>query len=154
MATRGIVAHSLSESANTWQGRYSHWDNYPERMTYVLGELVARDGVDKVIKTLITDTASWSQIEPMAKSGTPNLYEDKALIEGYGYAHTDVELDDPSALFTNDDTEFAWCDYVYIIHHDYLEVRTIVRDEKTSLLTTEPLTFHAWDTIAIKEVTA
>jgi hypothetical protein len=123
-------------------------------MTYVLGELVARDGVDKVIKTLITDTASWSQVEPMAKSGEPSLYEDKALIEGYGYAHTDIELDDPYALFTDTDTDFAWCDYVYIIHHDYLEVRTIVRDETTHLLTTEPLSRHAWDTIAIKAVTA
>lgn len=145
MATRGIVAKATK---NGWEGRYCHWDNYPERMTYALGALVARDGVDKVIQTLITDTASWSQIEPLAKSGTPNLYEDKALVEGYGYAHTDIALDDDGALFTHKDTELAWCAYLYIIHETHLEVRRIEHDEKGNDVTIFEKSYP-WENIAI-----
>lgn len=149
MATRGIVARATNEG---WQGRYTHWDNYPERMVYVLGELVARDGVDKVVQTLITETPSWSQIEPLAKSGEPNLYEQHALVEGYGYAHTDVTLDETD-LFTQNDTELAWCEWLYIIHDTMLEVRRIERAENGHDVTVYHNAFP-WESIAIKEVTA
>jgi len=145
MATRGIVARATSEG---WEGRYSHWDNYPQRMVYVLGELVARDGVDKVIQTIITDHPSWSQIEPLAKSGQESLYEPNQLVEGYGYIHTDVTVEE-SDLFTHNDTEFAWCEWLYIIHPDRLEVHAITADDKTDLVSS-----HTWESIALKGVEA
>ena len=149
MATRGIVARATNEG---WEGRYTHWDNYPERMVYVLGELVARDGVGKVVQTLITDTPSWSQIEPLTKSGVPNLYEQHALVEGYGYAHTDVTLED-SDLFTQNDTELAWAEWLYIIHDTMLEVRRIDRAENGHDVTVYHNAFP-WESIALKEATA
>lgn len=149
MATRGIVARATNEG---WEGRYTHWDNYPQRMIYALGEIVARDGVDKAIQTLITDTPSWSQIEPLAKSGVPNLYEQHALVEGYGYAHTDTTLEE-SDLFTHTDTELAWAEWLYIIHETMLEVRRIDKDENGNDIAI-PHTSFTWESIAIKEVTA
>jgi hypothetical protein len=149
MATRGIVARATNGG---WEGRYTHWDNYPERMVYVLGELVARDGVDKVIQTIITETPSWSQIEPLAKSGEASLYEVSQLVEGYGYKHTDVTLED-SDLFTHNDTELAWAEWLYIIHETTLEVRRITRDENGNDVTYHHTSFP-WESIAIKEVTA
>jgi hypothetical protein len=149
MATRGIVARATNEG---WEGRYTHWDNYPERMVYVLGELVARDGVDKVVQTLITDNPSWSQIEPLAKSGVPSLYEVNQLVEGYGYIHTDVTVEE-SDLFTQNDTELAWAEWLYIIHETMLEVRRIDRDENGNDVTVYHNAFP-WATIALKEVEA
>jgi hypothetical protein len=121
-------------------------------MVYVLGELVARDGVGKVVQTLITDTPSWSQIEPLTKSGVPNLYEQHALVEGYGYAHTDVTLED-SDLFTQNDTELAWAEWLYIIHDTMLEVRRIDRAENGHDVTVYHNAFP-WESIALKEATA
>jgi hypothetical protein len=149
MATRGIVARATNEG---WEGRYTHWDNYPERMVYVLGELVARDGVDKVIQTIITETPSWSQIEPLAKSGEASLYEVNQLVEGYGYKHTDVTVEDTD-LFTQNDTELAWAEWLYIIHDTMLEVRRIDRAENGHDVTVYHNAFP-WESIAIKEVTA
>jgi hypothetical protein len=151
MSTRGIVAHATT---NGWRGRYVHWDNYPERMVYALGELIERDGRATVVNTICYEQPSWSQIEPMAKRGEANLYEQHLLVEGYGYAHTDIELADPSAWFTQDDTDLAWCAYLYIIHEDYLEVREIRKDTETGLDTTTAHSVHQWDTIAIRPVTA
>lgn len=153
MATRGIVAHATSKG---WRGRYAHWDNYPERMVAVLGELVARDGRSAVAHTLCYEHASWSVIDPLAKpseAGEPSLYEAHACVTGYGYAHTDTSLDDPSAWFTHEDTELAWCEWLYIIHETMLEVRRIVRDENGKDVTVYENAFP-WESIATHEVTA
>jgi hypothetical protein len=149
MATRGIIAKATSEG---WEGRYSHWDNYPERMVNVLGELVARDGVAKVIRTLITDNPSWSQVEPLAKRGESGLYDQHRLVEGYGYAHTDVTIEE-SDLFTSKDVELAWAEWLYIIHETMLEVRKIEQTESGHDYTVHHSTY-SWESIAIKEVTA
>lgn len=153
MATRGIVARATNEG---WQGRYAHWDNYPERMVEVLGELVARDGLDKVIQTLITQTPSWSIIDPLTKPsevGEPSLYEAHTCVTGYGYAHTDVEVSDPSALFTHKDTDLAWADWLYVIHETMLEVRRIVRNENGQEVTVYE-NAYPWESIAPQEATA
>lgn len=155
MATRGIVAHS-TRNGNGWRGRYVHWDNYPERMVGVLGELVARDGTSSVAHTLCYDHASWSIIDTLAKpseAGEPSLYEANACVTGYGYAHTDTSLDDPSAWFTDEDTELAWCEWLYIIHADRLEVRRITKDENGNDVAIFDKA-HPWESIAIQEATA
>jgi hypothetical protein len=125
MATRGIIAE---RTASGWQGRYCHWDNYPKRIVGVLKQLVNRDGLSKVTQVLIRETASWSQVEPMATKGVPSLYEERALVEGYGYAHTDVSVTDDSTMFRETDTDFAWCEWLYLIDDTGVEVRSISAD--------------------------
>ena len=151
MATRGIVAHA---TANGWRGRYVHWDNYPQRIVEVLGELVARDGRSAVAHKLCYEYASWSSLDPRASKNNENsLYEQHETVEGYGYAHTDTELTDPSAWFTQDDTDLAWCDYLYVIHETLLEVRRIARNDKGEDFTVYENSFP-WESIAISEATA
>lgn len=131
MATRGIVAVSTASEANgwklAWRGRYSHWDNYPERMVGVLGMLMARDGFEKVTSTLIDAHASWSSIDPWqtVESAVGMDYDPNAVVEGYGVTHLDIEKDDPSSVFTDTDDELAWAEWLYIIYPDMLEVRRI-----------------------------
>lgn len=120
-----------------------HWDNYPKRMVGVIAELVARDGIEQVCKTLISDNPSWSQVEPMATTGTSSLYEQHKLVEGYGYAHTDVTLED-SDLFTHADKELAWADYLYVITDVSLEIYNIERNAEGHDV---PMHYasHAWN---------
>lgn len=128
MATRGIVAVSTAtDNGKTWKGRYSHWDNYPERMVSVLGSLVARDGIDKVVSTLIDSHASWSSIDAGQTLEHANEldYSPEAVVVGYGVTHLDIQKDDPSSMFTDADDELAWAEWLYIIHPDILEVRRI-----------------------------
>ena len=136
MSTRGIIAYRTQRG---WSGRYCHWDNYPSHIVPTLGEIVARDGVLLAIKTLITDTGSWSVINPHTTDTESN-----AWIEGYGVKHLDTDSNNPSAMYTQDDTDFSWCEWLYIIHKDHLEVRKIYADN-------EPTTFHSshsWDSIS------
>lgn len=154
MATRGIVAHATTNGG--WRGRYVHWDNYPERMVGVLGELVARHGRSTVAHTLCYEHASWSIIDPLAKpseAGEPSLYEAHACVTGYGYAHTDIELTDSSAWFLAGDTELGWAEWLYIIHEDFLEVRRITRNDKGEDITVYENAFP-WASIAPEGVTA
>lgn len=152
MATRGIVAIATNEG---WKGRYVHWDNYPERIVGVLAELVQRDGIEKVRQTLIADNPSWSIIEPLAKpskAGEPSLYEQHKCVTGYGYVHTDI--DDPDGYYyTQDDTELAWADWLYVIHDDGLEVRRVERNEQGHDVPVYA-DYHPWAFISPNGVTA
>lgn len=143
MATRGIIAHATE---NGWQGRYSHWDNYPEHIVGSLALLVMRDGVEKVVETLITNNASWSSIDPFASEENGH-----ALVLGYGHAHTDVTVEDTATMFTHTDTELAWAEWLYIIHTDILEVRRIERDMNGNDVTVYQ-NAYTWDSITPKEV--
>lgn len=152
MATRGIVAHATSNGG--WRGRYVHWDNYPERIVGVLGELVARDGRANVAHKLCYEHASWSSLDPTAsKSNENSLYSQHETVEGYGYAHTDIELTDSSAWFINGDTELGWAEWLYIIHETMLEVRRIFRNDKGEDITVYENSFP-WESISPEWVTA
>lgn len=125
-------------------------------MVGVLGELVARHGRANVAHTLCYEHASWSIIDPLAKpseAGEPSLYEAHACVTGYGYAHTDTELTDPSAWFLAGDTELAWAEWLYIIHEEMLEVRRIFRNENGEEVTVYENAFP-WASIAPEGVTA
>lgn len=150
MATRGIVAIATKEG---WNGRYTHWDNYPQRMVGVLAELVARDGLEQVTKTLVSDNPSWSVIDPTTKpsvTGEPSHYEQHKCVTGYGYVHTDIDALE-NALFTQSDTDLAWCDWLYIMSDTGLEVRKIERDENGNDVTIHE-SLHTWESIAITAV--
>lgn len=141
MATRGIIA---VQRANGWRGRYVHWDNYPERIVPIIGRLVERDGATKVVETLINNNQSWSSInDTQTKYAEPyEALENDSVVEGYGTIHTDLEPDDPSAWFTEADTELAWAEWVYVIRQHGVEVLKVVKQDGKDIV--EPSNFHAW----------
>lgn len=121
MATRCLIAEP---TATGWQGRYCHWDGYPDSKVGDLLALVLRDGLEKVRQTIIHDNYSWSSIDLNA-AALPDIQQDGRfkLVEGYGIAHLDVPADDP--IFTQDDKEFGWAEYLYILADDGLESYSI-----------------------------
>ncbi len=98
MATRAIIAVKRSQG---WRGRYAHWDNYPERMVGVLGQLAHRDGLTQVVTTLINDNPSWSIINPDTR-GYENdpLTRTETLRKGYGIVHDDMYKDSDHSWYT------------------------------------------------------
>lgn len=145
MATRGIIA---VQRASGWRGRYVHWDNYPERIVPIIGRLVERDGATQVVTTLINDNQSWSVLDDAQK---PYSEEDKEMayaegaIEGYGVIHTDMTPNDPSAWFTEDDTELAWAEWVYVIRDFGVEVLKVTREDGVDVA--KPDALHLWEEI-------
>jgi hypothetical protein len=121
MGTRSVVAIPQGDS---WKGRFVHWDGYPAGVGSALGELVERDGLEKVIATIVTGkNYSWSSLKvdqidltkvkgvranaPYGRYeyGTPEYsawefkrsYGDGRFkcVVGYGIAHTDTEFTTP-----------------------------------------------------------
>lgn len=139
MATRGIIA---VQRADGWRGRYAHWDNYPERIVPIIGRLAKRDGLAKVVTTLVNDNQSWSIIDD---SPNREFYDEKNIIDGYGAVHDDLEPNDPSSWFTEEDTELAWAEWVYVIRDIGLEVMKVVNDGTQDKAV--PYEFHLWEEI-------
>ena len=144
MATRGIIA---VQRADGWRGRYAHWDNYPERIVPVIGRLVERDGITKVVTTLINNNQSWSVIDDKQEFFPVTLTENEndSVVVGYGVIHTDLEPNDPSSWFTDEDTELAWAAYVYVIRHSGVEVMKVVREGDADVAV--PDQFYLWEEI-------
>lgn len=146
MATRGIIAVARAGDG-AWRGRYAHWDNYPERIVPVLGRLVERDGATKVVETLINNNQSWSVVDDKQELDDPLLGNDTdSVILGYGRIHTDLEPNDPSSWFTEDDIELAWASYVYVIHHSGIEVMKVEKNDEGHDVAV-PDKFHLWEEI-------
>ena len=121
MATRSIIAE-VSESG--WQGRYVHWDGHPKTKLDQLLLLVARDGLQTVTKTIIHDNYSWSSIDPFTQEKDSEQWK---FVEGYGYAHNDIE-EPRQYMFTEKDTEFAWAEYLYVLGLRGIQVWTASTD--------------------------
>lgn len=121
MATRSIVAEV---SGTGWRGRYCHWDGHPATKVNQLLLLVARDGVETVTHTLIHDNYSWSSIDPFTKQKDDEQWK---FVEGYGYAHNDLE-ENQQFMFTEADTTFAWAEYLYVFGDTGLQVWTAETD--------------------------
>lgn len=145
MATRGIIAVAKAGDG-AWRGRYAHWDNYPERIVPVLGRLVGRDGATKVVETLINNNQSWSVIDDKEKIDDPLVEDTTSVIVGYGRIHLDLEPNDPSSWFTEDDIELAWAEWVYVIHHSGIEVMKVVKNDEGNDVAV-PDKFHLWEEI-------
>jgi len=110
MSTRSIIAEPHGDG---WRGRYCHWDGSPVSKLPELTALVLRDGVDEVRTALLHNRLSWSSIDPNAQNGVHYGRDDLGYVKGYGFAHTDMEANEP--FFTQSDTEFAWAEYLYIL---------------------------------------
>jgi hypothetical protein len=118
MSTRSIIAEP---TATGWQGRYCHWDGYPQAKETELFLLVTRDGIDKVRKTIIHDHLSWSCLDLDKSELGPHDSDGRfKLVEGYGVAHLDMEPGE--GLFTDKDSDFGWAEYLYILKDDCLEM--------------------------------
>ena len=145
MATRGIIA---VQRAGGFRGRYVHWDNYPNRMVDVLGNIAKRDGLTKMVTTLINDNASWSVIDDQQGTEDKGIgYSQKNMIEGYGVVHDDIDKNDPTSWFTENDTEFAWAEYIYVIRDTGLEVFKV--EDREGGAFPVPMELYAWDTIGL-----
>lgn len=141
MATRGIIAVKRSTG---FRGRYVHWDNNPERMVEVLGNIARRDGLTKMVSTLINDNASWSVIDDQKTTGDDILgYSKDCIIDGYGVIHDDMNPFDAESWFTEKDTDFAWAEYIYVISGEGLEVLHFENNLPVRMA------FHEWDTIGL-----
>ena len=58
MSTHAVVADIAGDG---WRGRYVHADGYPTSMVSTLRDLVARDGLDTVLQTVVHGEAyGWS----------------------------------------------------------------------------------------------
>lgn len=125
MATRGIVAIDCGQGS--WRGRYVHWDNYPDRIVPILGELVKRDGIATVAETIINKRHSWSLIEAYIKTDSPTFIP--ANFEpGYGYFH-----EDGGDLYTERSTDFSWAQWVYVMSDDGVTVYEVLGGEPETL---------------------
>lgn len=144
MATRGIIA---VQRADGWRGRYAHWDNYPERIVPTIARMVERDGITKVVTTLINDNQSWSVIDDKQEFFPVTLTdnENDSVVVGYGVIHTDLEPNDPSSWFTEDDTELAWAEWVYVIRDFGIEVMKVVKQDGNDVAVPDRL--HLWEEI-------
>jgi hypothetical protein len=146
MATRGIIAVTRAGDG-AWRGRYAHWDNYPERIVPVLDRLIRRDGATQVVETLINNNQSWSVVDDKQELDDPMLGNDTAsVVVGYGRIHLDLEPNDPTSWFTEDDIELAWADWVYVIHHSGIEVMKVVKNDEGNDVAV-PDKFHLWEEI-------
>ena len=146
MATRGIIAVTRAGDG-CWRGRYAHWDNYPERIVPVLDRLIRRDGATQVVETLINNNQSWSVVDDKQELDDPMLGNDTAsVVVGYGRIHLDLEPNDPTSWFTEDDIELAWADWVYVIHHSGIEVMKFVKNDEGNDVAV-PDKFHLWEEI-------
>ena len=128
MSTRSIV---YGRTDSGIKGVYVHWDGYPEGRLPVLHALIARDGVDKVMSTLLARPSGWSSLHPEQDSQLPPLYSDGRfeVVPGYGIQYSDVEMPDAisgemtkqgdSAYRTTSiEDRVIWVEFLYVIEPD------------------------------------
>lgn len=89
MSTRSIVAAHFSDG--TIKGVYVHSDGYPEGQWGMLNQLstkIQRDGVEKVIRTILGKPNGWSSIiehDELPQSETDGRF---LLVKGYGVQYS------------------------------------------------------------------
>lgn len=114
MATRSVVAIPAGDG---WIGRYVHWDGSPDTRVPLLLELIARDGIDKVRQTIVSDHYGWSHLHPeQGPEITESWYQDGRFIAvpGYGLAYTQEQADaDPD--YTDTTSDPVWIEYAYVL---------------------------------------
>jgi len=126
MATRGIIGVYCGQGA--WRGRYVHWDNYPERVVPLLSELVERDGLPKVIETIVNKRDSWSTIDAHVDESSP-FFTAENYEPGYGFFHTDGGME----TYTESTGYYSWAEYVYIMDDEGVTVYDVIQLEPETL---------------------
>ena len=114
MATRSVVAIPAGDG---WIGRYVHWDGSPDSRVPVLLDLIARDGIDRVRQTIVSDNYGWSHLHPeQGPEIAESWYQDGRFIAvpGYGLAYTREQADaDPD--YTDTTSDPVWIEYAYVL---------------------------------------
>ena len=113
MATRSVVAIPAGDG---WMGRYVHWDGSPGSRLPVLLDLVKRDGLDAVIRTVIEDNYGWSYLDSTQTHELDGYHTDGRFIArpGYGAAYT-LNQAGGSQMETDTTADPVWIEYVYIM---------------------------------------
>lgn len=115
MGTRSIIA---KPDGDAWRGRYCHWDGYPEGVGQRLMELVNRDGLAKVIDTIIDTHCGWSSIHMPDNRQLGAGYTDGRflLVPEYGVAYNhNSDQGSMSDWHTPDMLGDTWCQWVYVL---------------------------------------
>lgn len=109
MGTRSVVGIPYGDA---WRGRYVHWDGYPAHMAPILTDMVRRDGLSKVILTLLESFHGWSSLSAtqVDESGEPDFDSDYFVsVERFGTAYKD----EPDEWHTPDTK--AWTEWAYVL---------------------------------------
>lgn len=123
MGTRSYVA---AETERGTIGVYVHWDGYPEGRLPVLRAIAARDGLAKMVKTIVGKPNGWSSLSPNAHDAdsahmTDSMQRDGRfeLVPGYGVEYTEVEGQADTSYWTPATHHpESWAEYIYIIRPD------------------------------------
>ena len=115
MATRSVIG---VRNGDTIEGRYCHFDGYPEHMYPTLCAIVDRDGPATAIETIMSATrGGWSSLAYDAEENTAFNHK---FVEGYGDQYTDME-ENPSPTIVrfgskfSDDMDKMGAEYAYTI---------------------------------------
>lgn len=134
MGTRSVVAVPTGDY--TWKGRYVHWDGYPGGVGQDLVEIIARDGVEKAIKTLTEEHYGWSQLDSdITADHEDGLGPERSdTVPGYGVAYKN-DTEQPDEWITDTDLGKSWCEYVYVLMPDgTIKAYEVLSGGKTKLL--------------------
>lgn len=95
----------------------------------VLWALIERDGVSRVVSTILGKPSGWSNLNPFQDAELGQMYSDGRFIavHGYGIQYNDQPVEKLGETVVQADTEYwtpesvsgdCWIDYVYIIEED------------------------------------
>lgn len=117
MATRAIIARPTP--GDGWEGRYHHWDGYPDELGRTLWHLPADPhlgGLGGVLRTLLDDhPAGWSSINGKDRALEPGFIEDfpKRSNRPECYCHGD-RSEEPW-LVRSTDANHGGAEWAYVI---------------------------------------
>lgn len=139
MGTRSVVAVPTGETS--WKGRYVHWDGYPDGVGRALVEIIARDGVERAVKTITEDHWGWSILNGEENQGLAEYQQDGRFgtVPGYGVPYNkDTEGgDQPDEWITDVSVAESWVEYVYVIQSDGKVKAYRILGHKLKLLSTD-----------------
>jgi hypothetical protein len=113
MGTRSVVGVPYGDG---FRGRYCHWDGYPTYNGVHLWRMIQRDGIEKVVNTIVFDNYQWSSLDHCKNNVVLNNGETlKNVVRGYGSIYTDVTEDD-WITYTGNASDDLWCtEWAYIL---------------------------------------
>jgi hypothetical protein len=114
MGTRGVIARPVGEG---FEGRYHHWDSYPEGLGQTLFRV--RNGhfagdSEAMLKFLLDDHTGWSTINGANFDSAPGFSESGFVTDGPAcYCHGGRH--EEGWLVTAANASGAGCEYAYVI---------------------------------------
>lgn len=114
-----------------WRGRYVHWDGATNGEE--VRAIIARDGLQKAVQTLIFDHFGWSSVNAQQGTGEEEprdiIYEQArfTFVPGYGIAYTPEEHSDDWITESNLALRWPWLEFIHIIEPDGSVTTTQIR---------------------------